>query len=341
MKSDKGDKTLEYLDYVKKINIGDIELLDNIFLAPMAGVTDKAFRYITKKYSDVSYTITEMVSIKGLVYNDKKTHKIMDMAENESPKIVQVFGSDIEALKKVILKFNDLDSIDIIDINMGCPAKKVTKNGDGSEILKNLDMVKEVISVATSLSKKPITVKTRTGYYKGKITAIDVAKIAEKYGVSLMTVHGRTKEDGYTGKVDLDTIKKVKESVKIPVVASGDITSIKDAYNTFSYTGVDGIMVGRAALGNPWIFKSLKEGIEYVPSKEELLKVIIEHIEVAVSYGNNEETEIKKLRKHISWYLKGLKNSSYIKEKINKELKKDNVIALLKEYFKKEYNASI
>lgn len=332
---------MEYLDYIKEIKIGDITVVDNIFLAPMAGVSDKAFRYIVKRCSNVSYTVTEMVSTKGLVYNDSKTHSIMDMNKIEYPKVVQIFGSDLDVLKEVVKRFNDNINIDIIDLNMGCPAKKVTKNGDGSEILKDLNKVEQVIKEVMSVAKKPVTLKTRTGYYKGEITAIKVAKLAQEYGISLITIHGRTKEDGYSGDIDYDTIKKVKASVSIPVIGNGNITTIEDAKEMFDKTKVDGIMIGRAALGNPWIFKTLKTGKLYVPKKDELLNIILEHIDIAVINAINEETEMKKLRKHIYWYLKGLKKSTYIKELINKETTKDKVKEILINYFKKEYGVKV
>ena len=318
--------------YIKEIKIGDIVVKNNVFLAPMAGVTDLPFRYICNKYGGVLYTPTEMVSTKGLVYKDHKTHKIMDGYTGENPRVVQIFGSDVEVLKKVVLKFNQDDDIDIIDFNMGCPAPKVVKNGDGSELLKDLDNAELVIKEIMSVAKKPVTVKTRLGYDRNHMTAVQVAKFCEKYGVSLITIHGRTKDEYYTGTADLEEIKKVKESVNIPVIGNGDITDLVSAQNMFEQTKVDGIMVGRAALGNPWIFRSLLEGKEYIPSLKEKYTVIIEHLDLACK-RDSEEVAIPKMRKHIAWYLKGLKNSSYAKDLINKELTYNGVVNILKQYF--------
>ena len=199
---------MELKDYIKKIKIGDITVKYNVFLAPMAGVTDLPFRYICSKYGGVVYTQTEMVSTKGLVYRDKKTHKIMDMYEGENPKVIQIFGSEVDVIKKVVEKLNENDNVDIIDFNMGCPAPKVVKNGDGSELLKDLNKVEEIIKVLTSTSKKPVTIKTRLGYNNDILTAVKVAKLCEKYGVKMLTIHGRTKEQLYTGKANLDKIKE-------------------------------------------------------------------------------------------------------------------------------------
>lgn len=323
---------MELQDYIKEIKIGDITVKNNVFLAPMAGITDMPFRYICNKYGKVSYMPTEMVSSKGLIYKDFKTHKIMDMFENEYPKVVQIFGSDVDILRQVIEKLNENPKVDIIDFNMGCPAPKVVKNGDGSELLKDLDKVEEIIKTLVSASKKPITVKTRLGISDDEITIFKVAKICEKYGVSMLTIHGRTQKQGYTGQANIDIIAKVKESVEIPIVGNGDIVDIESAYNMFYKTHVDAIMIGRKALGNPWIFRSIIEGKEYIPSLKERYDVIIEHLQLALKY-DKEPVAIPKMRKHIAWYLKGLKNSSYAKDLINKETTYDGVKKILDEYF--------
>jgi len=323
---------LELKDYIKEIKIGDVTINHNVFLAPMAGVTDLPFRYICNKYGGVTYTPTEMVSTKGLVYKDKKTHKIMDMYEGENPKVIQIFGSEIDVIKKVVEKLNANDNVDIIDFNMGCPAPKVVKNGDGSELLKDLDKVEEIIKVLTETSNKPVTIKTRLGYNKDIMTAVKVAKLCEKYGVKMLTIHGRTKDQFYTGNADLDGIKEVKQSVSIPVVGNGDIVDIETAKKMFEYTGVDAIMIGRAALGNPWVFKSIIDGKEYIPTLDERLDVILEHLDLAIK-REREEVAIPKMRKHIAWYLKGLKNSTVAKDMINKETTYIGVKKILNEYF--------
>ncbi|MBR6689243.1 MAG: tRNA dihydrouridine synthase DusB [Clostridia bacterium] len=313
------------------MKVGNIPVKHNVFLAPMAGVTDLPFRYICNKYGGVVYSPTEMVSTRGLVYQDKKTHKIMDMYENEKPKVIQIFGSEPDIIKQVVLRLNEDKNIDIIDFNMGCPAPKVVKNGDGSELLKDLDKVEEIIKTLTETSTKPVTIKTRLGYNKDTMTAVKVAKLCEKYGVSMLTVHGRTRDQYYTGIADLEGIKEVKESVSIPVVGNGDVVDVESAKRMFE-TGVDAIMIGRAAMGNPWIFRSIIEGKEYIPSLEERFNVIREHLDLAV-LREREEVAIPKMRKHIAWYFKGLKHSSIARDRINKENTYEGVINILNEYY--------
>ena len=319
-------------DYIKEIKIGDITVKNNVFLAPMAGVTDIPFRKICRKFNP-GLTFTEMASTKAMEFNSGKTEKILQVMDNERPSVVQIFGSDKDVICKTIEKLNEDDSIDIIDINMGCPAPKLVKNGDGAGLLLNLDNVEEIIRAATAISKKPITVKTRKGFNDNIITAVDVAKICEKYGVAMITIHGRTREEYYSGKADLDIIKKVKESVSIPVIANGDIVDCKSAEKMFEYTGCDGIMIARGAQGNPWIFKSILDGKDYTPTLNELLDIILEHIKYALDNEENKKQAVLKMRKHIAWYLKGLKNSTYVKDRINREENIDEVIKILKEYF--------
>ena len=319
-------------DYIKEIKIGDITVKNNVFLAPMAGVTDIPFRKICRKFNP-GLTFTEMASTKAMEFNSGKTEKILQVMDNERPSVVQIFGSDKDVICKTIEKLNEDDSIDIIDINMGCPAPKLVKNGDGAGLLLNLDNVEEIIKAATAISKKPITVKTRKGFNDNIITAVDVAKICEKYGVAMITIHGRTREEYYSGKADLDIIKKVKESVSIPVIANGDIVDCKSAEKMFEYTGCDGIMIARGAQGNPWIFKSILDGKDYTPTLNELLDIILEHIKYALDNEENKKQAVLKMRKHIAWYLKGLKNSTYVKDRINREENIDEVIKILKEYF--------
>lgn len=305
-------------NYIKELKIGNIVVKNNVFLAPMAGVTDIPFRKICREFGP-GLTFTEMASSKAMEFNSKKTSKILNIIEGERPSIVQIFGSDKYAIKNTIEKLNEDESIDIIDINMGCPAPKLVKNGDGAGLLLDLDKVEEILKEATSVSKKPITVKTRKGFNDNIITAVEVAKLCEKYGVAMITIHGRTREQYYSGKADLDIIKAVKEAVSIPVIGNGDIVDIESAKRMFEYTNCDGIMIARGAQGNPWIFKSILEGKEYIPSNNERLKIILKHIEYALKNEENKKQAVLKMRKHIAWYLKGIKNSSYIKDKINRE----------------------
>ena len=320
-------------NYIKKIKIGNIEVENNVFLAPMAGVTDIPFRKICRKFGP-GLTYTEMASTKAMEFGSDKTEKIIQIMSDERPSIVQIFGSDKDTIRKTIEKLNQQEDIDIIDINMGCPAPKLVKNGDGAGLLLDLKKVEEIIKEATSVSKKPITVKTRKGFNDDIITAVEVAKICEKYGVAMITIHGRTREQYYSGVADLDIIKKVKESVKIPVIGNGDITDVKSAKKMFEYTGCDGIMIARGAQGNPLIFKSILDGQDYVPSYEERLQIILEHIRYELENEENKKNAVFKMRKHIAWYLKSLPNSTYVKDKINREEDIEKVIQLLKEYFK-------
>lgn len=318
--------------YIKEIKIGNVNIKNNVFLAPMAGITDLPFRHICKKFNP-GLMYTEMVSAKGLVYEDIKTNKLLTLLKDERPSAVQIFGSDKEDIIGAIKKLNEIEEIDIIDINMGCPAPKVTKNGDGSALLKDLDKIDEITKVAVETSKKPITVKFRVGYKKDDNVAVKVAKICEKNGVSAITVHGRTKEQMYTGINNLDVIKEVKEAVNIPVIGNGDVVSIETANKMFEYTKVDGIMIARGAMGRPWIFEEILTGKNTKLTMQDKLDIMLEHIDVATKYYG-EKKAVPELRKHIACYLKGLKNSSYVKDLINRETSKEEVKRLLVEYFK-------
>ena len=321
--------------YLKKLKIGNVELENNLILAPMAGVTDLPFRIICEEF-EPGLVCTEMASSKAIFYNDEKTKKLLNTKGENSPISMQIFGSDSETMKyaaKYISEFAD-----IVDINMGCPAPKVVKNGDGSKLLLDLEKAEEIIKAVVENAFKPVTLKYRIGWDHNNIIATQLAKIAEKAGVSAITIHGRTRTDFYSGKSDLNLIKAVKEAVNIPVIGNGDIVNEESALKMFEYTGVDGIMIGRGAFGNPWIFKNVKYYLktgEKLPivTNEEKLRVIKKHINLLVE-EKGEITGIHEMRKHVAWYTKNMKNSSEFRNSINTIESKDELIQKLDEYFK-------
>lgn len=320
--------------YLKELPIGNVKLKNNILLAPMAGITDLPFRLIARQYG-TSYACTEMVSSKAIFYDDKKTKKLMNSEGEPRPLAIQIFGSDIEAMTYASKYVSDY--ADIIDINMGCPAPKVTKNGEGSKILLDLELAENIMKTVVQNSKVPVTIKFRKGWDNDHIVATEIAKIAEKVGISAITIHGRTRSEFYSGKADWEIIKKVKESVKIPVIGNGDVVDEESAKKMFEETGVDGIMIGRASLGNPWIFKRiihyLKTGdkIPEITNKEKL-ETIKKHLNLLIK-EKGEEVAIKEFRKHIAAYTKNMPNSSVFRAKINSLESKKEVEEQIDKYF--------
>lgn len=299
--------------------INKILTTNNLILAPMAGITDLPFRRICEEFKP-GLVCTEMVSSKAIMYGDEKTKKLLDTTGETGPISMQIFGSDVETMSYAAREVSKL--ADILDINMGCPAPKVVKNGDGSKLLTDLPKAEEIIKAVVANSSVPVTVKFRKGWSEENIVAVELAQIAERSGASAITIHGRTRAEFYSGKADLDIIKKVKESVKIPVIGNGDVTDEEAAKRMFEYTGVDGIMIGRGAMGNPWIFRQIKHYLETgekekEPSKAEKLDVIKRHIKLAVDI-KGEDVGIKEMRKHLACYIRGIENASQMRVAINK-----------------------
>ncbi len=294
------------------MKIGSLSLSSNIFLAPLAGITDKAFREICQSYS-AGYCETEMVSAKALTFGDKKSFELMEISDNNHPCGIQIFGNEPDIMAQGA-KFAEKYNADVIDINMGCPAPKVANNGCGSALMKNPKLCGEIVRAVKGAVDIPVTVKIRKGFDDENINAVEVAKICAENGADAIIVHGRTRQQYYSGQCDLDIIKQVKNSVSVPVIGNGDVKDIKSAEKMFSYTNCDGIMVARAALGAPWIFKILNEYFQngiiiQEPSKEDKLNIMIKHIEQICKY-KGEHMGILQSRKHMSWYLKGFKGAA-------------------------------
>ncbi|MDO4535528.1 MAG: tRNA dihydrouridine synthase DusB [Clostridium perfringens] len=317
------------------MQISNITLENNIFLAPMAGVTDIAFRGLCKEMG-CGLVYTEMVSAKALYYESENTKTLMRIAEEEKPVACQMFGSDPKIMSYVTERyFNTNDDICIVDINMGCPAPKIIKNGDGSALMKNPKLAYEIVKEVKKASTKPVTVKFRMGYDENNINAVEFAKIIESAGADAIAVHGRTRAQMYEGKANWDIIRQVKESVNIPVIGNGDVFSDEDAMNLVKTSNCDGIMIGRGSTGNPWIFKQIvdklnNKEVKY-PKAWEKLDMCIKHYNLALKY-DGEYKAVREMRKHSAWYIKGLPKCTDIKNKINLETDSQKVLEILNEY---------
>lgn len=319
--------------YLHELKIGNVTLKNNILLAPMAGITNLPFRIICEQY-DPGLVCTEMVSSKGLFYHDEKTKQLLNMENEKRPIAAQIFGNDLEAMQYSAREVSKI--ADIIDINMGCPAPKIVKNGDGSKLLLDLNLASKIIETVVKEATVPVTVKIRKGWDNSHIVAVELAKIAEEKGVSAITIHGRTREEFYTGIADWNIIKEVKKAVSIPVIGNGDVKTKEDALAMFEQTKVDGIMIGRASIGNPWIFRQIQEYLQgkniTKVSKTEKLQTIMKHIELQVKILG-ENTGIKEMRKYMTYYLKNLPNATIMRQKINTIQTKQDLETCLTEYF--------
>lgn len=318
------------------MQIGKVSIKNNVFLAPMAGVTDMAYRAICRQFG-CGLTYTEMVSAKGMYYKSENTKELLALAPEEKPAAIQIFGSDPDIMAGIAAEIERAGA-DIIDINMGCPTPKIVKNGDGSALMQKPELVAQIVRKVSEAVTVPVTVKMRKGWDDDCVNAVEIASIAEENGAKAVTVHGRTREQFYTGKADWSIISKVKQAVKIPVIGNGDISSPEDAKAMLEETGCDGVMIGRGAQGNPWIFRRTVEFLSSgellpEPSYEEKVEMALLHLGKTIEL-KGEFIGVKEMRKHLAWYLKGMPGAAGIKSEVFKLEKASEVQELLEDYLK-------
>lgn len=314
-----------------KLQIGDVVLQNNVILAPMAGVTDLAFRLLCKEQG-VGLLCMEMVSAKAIYYNNKNTETLMQIEPGERPVSLQLFGSDPGIMSEMAKRIEDRP-FDILDINMGCPVPKVVNNGEGSALMKNPALVREIVTSVAKAIKKPLTVKIRRGFDEDSVNAVEIAKIIEDSGAAAVAVHGRTRQQYYSGKADWDIIRQVKEAVSIPVIGNGDVDSPQKAKQMLEETGCDGVMVGRAAEGNPWIFREISHYLDTGellprPALEEVKEMILRHARLQLEY-KGEYTGMREMRKHVAWYTAGFPHSARLRGAVNEIESMEQLMGLL------------
>ncbi|MDO4444726.1 MAG: tRNA dihydrouridine synthase DusB [Bacillota bacterium] len=314
-----------------KLQIGDVILKNNVILAPMAGVTDLPFRLLCKEQG-AGLLCMEMVSAKAIYYNNKNTETLMQIEPEERPVSLQLFGSDPVIMSEMAKRIEDRP-FDILDINMGCPVPKVVNNGEGSALMKNPGLVREIVTSVAKAIKKPLTVKIRKGFDEDNINAVEIAKIIEDSGAAAVAVHGRTRQQYYSGKADWDIIRQVKEAVSIPVIGNGDVDSPQKAKQLLEETGCDGIMVGRAAEGNPWIFREISHYLDKGellprPALEEVKEMILRHARLQLEY-KGEYTGMREMRKHVAWYTAGFPHSARLRGAVNEIESMEQLMVLL------------
>ena len=316
---------------MKQLNIGNVTLENNLILAPMAGVSDLSFRLLCKEQG-AGLVCMEMVSAKAIYCRNKNTEKLMETSSAEHPVSLQLFGSDPDIIALIAEQIQDRP-FDILDFNMGCPVPKVVNNGEGSALMKDPKLVREILQKLVKASRKPVTVKIRKGFDDEHVNAVEIAKIAEDCGVAAVAVHGRTRQQYYSGKADWEIIKQVKEAVAIPVIGNGDLGSAEDVIKMEEETGCDGFMIGRAVRGNPWIFAQILHKLETgedlpKPPAEVVIAMILRHADLLIA-NKGEYIGVREMRKHAAWYTAGLRNASRIRGKINEVQTKDDLEKVL------------